>query len=429
MKQLLSSLQWLAFILSSSIVAPVAVAGLFGLSPVESADFIQRAVFVLGAAGLLQVLFGHKLPINEGPAGLWWGVFALYAGLSTTIFTSRLETLQALQGALLISGLFFILLSCFGFIRKLSVLFTPTVTGVYLLLLVLQLSESFIKGMLGISGEQTAIHGPTSILSVLLVGITFWLTRHKMMIIKQYAILLSLVVGWGLFAFFHLASKPNIQDADIFSMPQLFVYGKPIFNSGMIITAIFVTFLLIANMIASIRITETILRKMNVEVKDYSLDRAGIISGFTQMMGGAFSTMGPVPLSGAGGFIAATGISKKLPFIVASVSVILLSLFPPIMNVFAVMPPAVGYSVSFVIFAGMLSVALSEMRESTERVRTVIGVALLSGTGVMFLPTEVFEGIPPVITSILSNGLILGTVICICGEQLIIFLSKKKAIN
>ncbi|MEH6941750.1 purine/pyrimidine permease [Bacillus sp. JJ722] len=425
MKQLLSSIQWLAFIFSSSIIAPIAVAGLFDLNPIETAEFIQRAVFVLGIAGLLQILIGHKLPINEGPAGLWWGVFALYAGLSTTLFASHTETLQALQGALLISGLFFVLLSCFGFIRKLSNLFTSTVTGVYLLLLVLQLSESFIKGMLGISGERGVIHGPTAILSVLLVGTTFWLTRHKKMFIKQYAILLSLLVGWLLFAIFRLAPKPNVQDVDLFSIPEMFTFGKPIFNSGMIITAIFVTFLLIANMIASIRITESILKKMNVKVDNYSLNRSGMVSGFTQILGGAFSTMGPVPLSGAGGFIQATGISTKLPFIVASILVILISFFPPIMSIFAAMPPAVGYSVSFVIFAGMLSVALSELQNSSDRIRTVIGVALLSGTGVMFLPTEAFEGVHPVITSILSNGLILGTIVCICGEQLLKYLFKK----
>ncbi|WP_042348503.1 purine/pyrimidine permease [Bacillus massiliigorillae] len=425
MKQLLSSLQWLAFIFSSSIIAPIAVASLFGLNPIESADFIQRAVFVLGVAGLLQVLIGHKLPINEGPAGLWWGVFALYAGLSTTLFASHMETLQALQGALLVSGVFFILLSSFGFIKKLSALFTPTVTGVYLLLLVLQLSESFIKGMLGINGERTVIHSQTAILSVLLVIITFWLTRHKKTIIKQYAILLSLLIGWLLFAIFHLASKPNIQDVKIFSMPEMFAFGKPIFNAGMIITAIFVTFLLIANMIASIRITETILKKMDVKVEEYSLNRSGLISGFTQMLGGAFSTMGPVPISGAGGFIAATGISKRLPFIIASILVILISFFPPIMSIFAAMPPAVGYSVSFVIFAGMLSVALSELQNSNDRIRTVIGVALLSGTGVMFLPTEAFAGIHPVVTSLLSNGLILGTFVCICGEQFLKYLARK----
>lgn len=426
MKQWLSSVQWLAFMFSSSIIAPIAIAALFGLGSTETAEFIQRAVFVMGIAGLLQVLLGHKLPINEGPAGLWWGVFALYAGLSTTLFTSQIETLQALQGALLASGIFFILLSVFGIIQKLSYLFTPTVTGVYLLLLVLQLSKSFINGMFGITNSQPTINSKTALLSLLIVIITFWLTRHKTAFIKQYAILLSLGFGWVLFIFFKLAPKPNFENVEIFSLPKVFVFGVPSFDLGMIITALFVTLLLIANMIASIRITEAIIKKMGKEVDDYSINRSGAISGLSQSLAGIFSTMGPVPLSGAGGFIQATGIYSKIPFVIASSLVIVISFFPQVMTVFAAMPAAVGYSVSFVIFAGMLSIALSEFQNSSDATRTIIGVALLSGAGVMFLPTEAFEGLNPIITSLLSNGLILGTIICICGEQFLALLKKKK---
>ncbi|WP_050614909.1 purine/pyrimidine permease [Bacillus testis] len=419
MKQVFSTIQWLAFMFSSSIIAPIAVAGLFELDAGETAGFIQRAVFVMGIAGLLQILFGHKLPINEGPAGLWWGVFALYAGLSTTIFASHNETLQALQGALLASGLLFIVLSAFGIIQKLSALFTPTVTGVYLLLLVLQLSKSFLNGMLGITTDHPLINMKSALLSVIVIAITFWFTRNKIHVIKQYAILLSLALGWIIFAVANLAPKLDFKGGQIFSLPELFVFGKPTFNSGMVMTALFVTFLLLANMIASIRITESILKNIGVKVDPYSINKSGAVGGIAQILGGAFSTMGPVPLSGAGGFIQATGISSKRPFILASIAVIAISFFPPVMTFFAAMPPAVGYSVSFVIFAGMLSVALSEFQHITDATRTVIGVSLLGGTGVMFIPTAAFEELHPVLTSLLSNGLILGTVICIAGEQLL----------
>lgn len=425
MKSFLASIQWVAFMFSSSIVAPIAVAALFGLDIVETAGFIQRSVFILGLAGLLQILIGHKLPINEGPAGLWWGVFSLYAMLSTTLFTSHLETLQALQGALLASSIFFIVLSALGIIQKLSYLFTPTVTGVYLLLLVLQLSGSFLKGMMGLSNIQSTVHIKTFLLSVVIVIITLWFTKMKIRIIKQYAILLALVVGWLLFLIFGLAPTPNFQQISYFSLPKIFAFGKPIFNAGMIVSALFVTILLIANMIASIRITENIFKSMNIQIDSTNVNRSGIISGFIQGMAGLFSTIGSVPISGAGGFIQATGITSKRPFIVASIAIIIISFFPPIMSVFAALPPAVGYSVSFVIFGGMLSLALSDLQKNIKTTQTVIGVSLLSGTGVMFVPTEAFEGLHPVLISLLSNGLILGTVVCICGEQFLKLLHSK----
>ncbi|WP_019241394.1 MULTISPECIES: purine/pyrimidine permease [Bacillus] len=425
MKLFLSSVQWVAFMFSSSIVAPIAVAALFQLNTVETAGFIQRAVFILGLAALLQILFGHKLPINEGPAGLWWGVFALYAGLSTTLFTSHLETLQALQGALIAGSIFFILLSAFGIIEKLSHLFTPTVTGVYLLLLVLQLSSSFAKGMMGLGNSQSTVNMKMLLLSVFIVAITIWFTKNKIRFIKQYAILLALVVGWCLFLLFGLAPTPKLSGISILSFPDLFAFGKPIFNTGMIVSALFVTILLIANMIASIRITENILKGMNVEVDQTNVNRTGIISGIIQGLAGMFSTIGSVPISGAGGFIQATGITSKLPFILASIAVVIISFFPPIMSVFAAMPPAVGYSVSFVIFAGMLSMALSDIQKDLTNTRMIIGVSLLSGVGIMFIPTEAFNGLHPVLISLLSNGLIIGTIICICGEQGLKLVKKK----
>src|SRR5699024_10342506 len=110
--------------------------------------------FALGLAGILQSLFGHGLPVQEGPAGLWWGVFTLYAGLGTVLFGSHLETLRVLQYAFLLSGVIFILLSVFGLVEKLARLFTPTVTGIYLILMVIQLSSSFVQGMFGLDGSD-----------------------------------------------------------------------------------------------------------------------------------------------------------------------------------------------------------------------------------------------------------------------------------
>ena len=88
MRQGIAGFQWMAFMVAGSIVAPIAIANLFGLSPEESAGFVQRTMFILGAAGLLQGLFGHRLPINEGPAGLWWA-FVLYGGLAPLCFRRK----------------------------------------------------------------------------------------------------------------------------------------------------------------------------------------------------------------------------------------------------------------------------------------------------------------------------------------------------
>ena len=144
MKTFLSALQWALFILAGSLIVPISVATSYGLDGAEAIAFVQRTLFVLGFAGLLQAIFGHKLPIQEGPCTLV-GIFSLYASLGVVLFGSSNETLKVLQYAFLLSGIICIILSVFGLIDKLVRYFTPTVIGTYLFLLVAQLSGSFLK--------------------------------------------------------------------------------------------------------------------------------------------------------------------------------------------------------------------------------------------------------------------------------------------
>lgn len=407
--------------IAGSIVAPIAIADLYQLNPVETAGMVQRTMFVLGVSSLLQALFGHRMPINEGPAGLWWGVFAIYAGLSTTLFSSNLETLQALEGAMIISGIVFFLLSTLKLIEKLAGLFTPVVSGIYLLLLVIQLSGSFLNGMLGLGEGSSKIDLSIAIFSLVLVSFTFYLAKHRIKWISQYSILISLGAGWAVFTVLKLGTALQPYHGPTFSLPEMFFFGKPKFDSGLVVTAIFITFLLITNMLASIRVTGQVLGENSMP----RYNASGFIAGINQILGGVFSAIGSVPISGAAGFISTTGITKLRPFIISSLLIIAASFLPAVMSFFGSLPAPVGYSVTFVIFANMVGIAFSEFEREQDknRMRSVIGLSLLTGVGAMFVPGEAFIGISPVVVSILNNGLILGTLIAVITDQ---FTLKKK---
>lgn len=427
MKTLLSAIQWMAFIIAGSIVAPIAIADLFQLNDLETTGLVQRTMFVLGISSLLQALFGHRMPINEGPAGLWWGVFTIYAGLSTTLFASSMETLQALEGAMIISGIVFFLLSLFKLIDRLAVLFTPVVSGIYLLLLVMQLSGSFLNGMAGLGGGQSEVSLQIAFFSFTLVGITFYLTRHHIKWISQYAILISLGAGWALFEIFDLGNAYERYTGATIALPEVFAFGRPVFDSGLIVTSIFITFLLITNMLASIRVTGQVLKDMGSDINDFRYRASGFTAGINQLLGGVFSAIGSVPISGAAGFISTTGITRILPFIISSLLIVLASMLPHLMSLFAALPAPVGYSVTFVIFVNMAGIAFSEFdRENDKkRIRVVIGTSLLAGVGAMFIPGEAFRNIPPVLVSILNNGLILGTLIAVAVDQFTLHQEKR----
>lgn len=112
MRLTFSSVQWAVFILATSIVAPLSVGYAFGMSQPEIAGLLQRGFFVFGLTSLLQGMFGHKLPLLEGPAGLWWGVFLMYAGFVSSAGHADV-VLRSLELGLLVSGVLFLLLSVF----------------------------------------------------------------------------------------------------------------------------------------------------------------------------------------------------------------------------------------------------------------------------------------------------------------------------
>jgi xanthine/uracil permease len=424
----LSALQWVAFMVAGSIAAPIAIADLFHLNPVETAGFIQRTIFVLGASSLIQALIGHKLPINEGPAGLWWGVFAIYAGFAGTLYSSHIDVLTVLQGGMIVSGVIFFILAATGLLKKLTSLFTPAITFIYLMLLILQLSGSFVKGMLGVNGEQGTLQPLVMAGSVLTILAALYFSSHKIKWIQQYSIILALIAGWIIFVMMGLGGHVTVSSS-WFALPDIFVFGAPSFDTGIVIASVFITFLLTTNMIASIRVTEEVMKSQGHPTYE-RYTKSGFASGTNQLLGGVFSAIGPVPISGAAGFVAATRMYSILPFIAGSALIIVISLVPKVMNIFASLPAPVGYAVTTVIFIKMVGLALEEYQKvkNLESTHFIAGISLIVGVGAMFVPPAAFKDVPVVVASILNNGLILGTVTAILVEQ-IIKSKTEKSIN
>lgn len=104
--------------------------------------FNAAYVFVVGISSFLQGWIGHRLPIADGPAGSWVGVFTVLA-YATAGQDQLHSTLQILELGMIISGVILIGLGVTGFIGRILFLFTPVVTGTFLLLLCLQLSGVF----------------------------------------------------------------------------------------------------------------------------------------------------------------------------------------------------------------------------------------------------------------------------------------------
>lgn len=112
-----------------------------------------------------------------------------------------------------------------------------------------------------------------------------------------------------------------------------------------------------------------------------------------------------------------------------SILVIVISVIPFFMNTFASLPSPVGFAVNFVVFSAMGGLAFAEFdsyeKEESKRVRSIIGISLLTGVGIMFVPETALKGLHPVFISLLSNGLVLGTLAAIAADQFHLWRRRK----
>ncbi|MGX4587213.1 purine/pyrimidine permease [Paenibacillus chitinolyticus] len=422
MKLFFSTIQWLAFILAGSLVAPLAVGNALHLPPADIATFMQRTFLLIGVSALLQTLFGHKLPMMEGPAGLWWGIFVVYAGLISSGALALADGLRQLEMGMLLTGALFLLLGALGWIGKIRKLFTPLVTGTYLLILVAQLSGSFMKGLLGIGYLQDAVDSRVALPAFAVLLLSMLLPRTRSRFLRNYSILLALLTGWVLFMLLGIAPDVPASDA-AFALPGIFEWGLPQWDAGILPTSVLIGLLLLANLIASIQVVEKVSADKNAAAAPVNYNRTSLMMGVSTALGGLFSAMGCVPISGTAGFILTTGLVQRLPFVLASVCMVLISLFPPVTAIFTSLPMPVGYAVIFVPFASMIGLALREYHslKGGDRDYFIIGVSLMIGIGSLFVPASAIAQLPGLVRTVANNGLVLGMLVCIVLEQFFLY--------
>ena len=427
MKKTLQSIQWMAFIVLGNVVYALAIGPMFHMTEVQIMMFLQRTIFMLGVAAILQLFFGHKLYISEVPSGLWVGVFIIYAGIGQTLFGSEVATLRALSFTVIATGVIIILLSAFGLLDRMRVIFTPRVLATFMFLLVAELSKDFVGGMLGIG-----YHGSNKIsITIMLVSIGLVLLSlfiRKFKALAPISFIVIIVAGWIAFYLLGLTAKmPEIKG--FINLPKMFPFGLPIVSVSMIPSIIIAMFILICTMLAAMNIIKELLERSNNIKYEASLKKGGILLGINQILGGIFFSIAGVPAISIIGFMEQTESTKKIPFLIGNILVIVVSLITPIMAFFTTLPTPVAYAAIFTIFTNMFGVGIKELDKMKDKSKIyfTIGIPVFTGIGIMFIPKEAFIGLPSMLTSFLSNGLVVGIALAIIIELYVMHTDKKEA--
>jgi xanthine/uracil permease len=413
---LLSALQWLIVTVSSSVVVPLIVGDVYGLQPGEISRFMQQTLFFVGLASFLQVWIGHRYPMMEAPAGLWWGIFIILAQIGLSVGVQPRLIGQSLQLGLLVAGILFAGLGIAGWIGKIQQWFTPLVSGTYMVLLAISLCSNFVSRMLGIGYQQAVnVQAGISLVSLGIVAIVIMLMRIPKL--ASFAVLLGMAIGWGAYALLGW-TQPISHTEEVIVLPTLFFWGPLRWDGGVVLTSVLTGFVLLTNLITS---TVVVGRATGQPATVREYNRGGIFTGVSHMLSGMAGVVGMIPLSLAAAVIQTTRMAARLPFMVAMLSMMLIGMLPGVSQFLAAMPTPVAYAAMFVSFTQLLGFGLKDLASARldERAITIVGSSLLLGIGVMFVPAAAWKQLHPLLSFLFGNGLLLGVLVCLLMEHVV----------
>lgn len=413
------ALQHMIYFLAGCSIMPVAVGAALGLGQAEIATMLQRTFFLSGAVSILQTLLGHRYPIIDGPSGLWMGMVIVLAA-SAASFGKPLALLRTdLEMGMIVAGGVVALIGLSGLMPSVAKIFNPLVNGTFLMLMVLQLSASVMRGATGVSGAGDLVSGRRVVAFLVTTAVIVFVNMKCAGFLKSIATLVGVAVGWVTALLLGLASGVTSTGGALLSLPELFAWGRPTFDLSVTLTCVLGGILLFSNLVASINGLAQVVGETPTASQ---LSRATVIYGGATALTGLMPTVGYVPFASSMGITAMTGVAARLPFLLGSGLMILLGLIAPVGAFFASIPTPVGYAAMMVVFSLILGQAIGEFHkvEFTNRESMIVGISSFIGVGVMFLPSAAFSQAPQMLRYILSNGLVDGTLSVIFLEHILL---------
>lgn len=413
----LSSFQWFIFLVANAIAMPIVLGSIFSFPQHEIATLLQRTFFVVGVSSFIQGKWGHRLPIADGPAGSWVTVFVIFASITFQEGGDMRSTLPLLEGGMIISGIILLFLRIPVLLKKLLKLFTSLVTGSFLIILAVQLSGIFIKGMIVRSEGSDDLNVMSTCLAFFVFFLVFFLSIKGRGWMRTYAVIIGILGGWILDILLKKGMNPTYEPAAVFSFPELFAWGLPQVNGPIFITSVLFTLLLIANTIAAVSSMVTLYPDRKMEA--IALRKGVSAGGVSHVISSMFSSIGVVTLPVSTGFVQITKQTRILPFLLGAAMLVIVSLFPSVVGILSTLPVSIASGALLSTIVGMFGIGLKTIssEEPDQRRVTIIGLSLMFGIGVMHLGEEVFRAFPIGAQYLLKNGLLVGTIVAIVLDQ------------
>jgi NCS2 family nucleobase:cation symporter-2 len=386
---------------------PVFVAAVGGLSAALAGNLVNAIFLAAGLVTLTQSTRLVRLPIVEGPSAAFDGLMIGFA---------KAGQLAMATTGLLIGGVLVLIIAASGLLGVVRRLFSPAVTGSVILLVGIALAGFTLEEFFGgnpnspdFGSPQTLTISTATLLTVLLLssfGRGPW---------RSYAFIWALLVGDGLSLIFGRLSFEAVGSAAWIGIPQLLPYGGLQFDAGVTLALLFAFVVAIIEAIgvyyAAGEIVGTPITDQRIRL-GVSGEAAGSI--VSALFGGFATTAYAQNV----GLLKLTGVGSRFAVTVAGVIFLVLAFIPKLGAILAATPdPVVGGiflpAAASLIMTGVLALARTP---DTPRHAAVAGLAVIMGTGLPPLITSMAPKLPPVITQLLSQPVVVGAIVALVLE-------------
>ena len=396
----LFGLQWAAIVIPSIIVLGHVVASLQFAEFTDRTSYLQKLFIVTAVTLVIQVLWGHRLPLIAGPATvLLIGVIASQGFPAGDIYTS-----------ILIGGVLLAVLALTGLFAQVRKVFTDRVIAAVLLLIAFTLAPTILKLLIAQgSGVQPL---PNLVFGLLLLAGMFALHRWLPGIWKATLVVWTMLFGSLLyFLIFPGTSHTSYQAQEWMSFGFLANLDfRPTVNPGVLISFLVCYLALAINALGSI---QSMNRLLEVQDMDRRIFRGITVTGICNVLSGCLGVIGPVDYSLSPGVVMSTGCASRFTLIPAAVIVGIVGFSPAAIAFLGGVPSVIVGCVMLYILTSQIAAGLlvaNQDRGFQFEDGLVIGLPVLLGTVISFLPTDVLTTFPVVLRPVLGNGFVVGTV-------------------
>jgi len=361
-----------------AIIVSGAVSG-GGMSQGDKVILIQAALFVSAISTLLQLFplgsksgfhIGSSLPVIMGVS------FAYVPSMQAIAEGYGVATML---GSQIVGGCVAVVVGLL--VRKIRVFFPPLITGTVVFTIGLSLYPTAINYMAGGTSSETYGSWENWAVAIFTLVIVTVLNHFGKGIVKLASILIGMLAGYVVSAFFGMVSFSSVASASVFQFPQVMHFGINFEVSSCVAIGL----LFAINSVQAIGdFTATTVGGLGREPSDKELQGGIVGYGIMNIIGAAFGGLPTATYSQNVGIVATTKVVNRCVLGLAAIILGVAGLIPKFSALLTTIPQCVlgGATVSVFASIAMTGMKLITSEDMNYRNTSIVGLAAALGMGI-----------------------------------------------